>query len=116
MLEKILSILLNETLVEKIFLIAGILGPVVGLCLGAITGKIRNNLKIDSLKGLFFGFLGTLNYFIYQLYLKLVGYNPETETVGLHQIKILLLNAIIFIVLGVCLGLLYRLFFKKYEK
>ena len=116
MLEKFLSIILDEALVEKTFFYAGILGPLVGFCMGLLVGKIRTRVKIDSLKGLFFGCLGSINYLIYLMYLKLVSYNPETETVGLHQVKILVLNAVIFIVLGIFLGLVYRLLFRKYEQ
>ncbi|OGL45943.1 MAG: hypothetical protein A2161_00885 [Candidatus Schekmanbacteria bacterium RBG_13_48_7] len=116
MLKNLLSIILDENFVEKLFLIVSIIAPVAGFLSGYLLGRLRNRSKEYCLKGVFFGFLGTLNYFLYKMYSYFVRYDPETGSVGLHQVKTLLLNVGIFIILGIILGLIYRLLFKRYEK
>jgi NhaP-type Na+/H+ or K+/H+ antiporter len=115
MLEKILSIILNEQLVIRIFLIAGIVGPVLGLLAGFLLGRITGKSREYASKGLFFGLFFTLNIFLYKFYSYMVRYDPETGYVGLHKVSVFLMNIGIFILLGLVLGFLYRLFFKHYE-
>ena len=114
MLEKFLSIILNEGLVEKTFIILAVVCPVIGLVLGYILGSFRNRIREYALKGLFFGLLGTLNYVLYRMYTYLVRYDPETGYVGLHHVSVLVTNAVIFVCIGVFLGILYRFIFRRY--
>ena len=114
MLEKILSIILNEGLIERVFMVLAIICPLLGLLLGFGMGKLRNRSLEYGLKGFFFGLLGTVNYIMYQVYSYRVRYDPETGYVGLHHVSVLITNIVIFIGLGIGLGLLYRLIFRRY--
>ena len=116
MLEKILSVILNEQLVEQTFIVLAFACPVVGLLLGLGIGNIRKRTMMYALKGLFFGLLGTLNYGMYRIYSYLVRYNPETGYVGLHHVSVLVMNVLLFAGLGIVLGILYRIIFKRYER
>ena len=116
MLEKILAIILNETLVEQFFIVLAVVCPVLGLLLGILLGRFRGKTREFGLKGLFFGLLGSLNYFMYRLYSYLVRYDPETGYVGLHHVSVLIKNVAIFVCAGVLLGILYRLIFRRYEQ
>ena len=53
------------------------------MALGAVLGRIRGNTRACILRGVFIGFLGTLNLVMYKLYSYLVRYDPETGFVGL---------------------------------
>lgn len=116
MLEKFLSIILNEELVESIFFILAIAGPFVGLISGMVLGRIRGKSREYYWKGLFFGLLGPLNLLLYNLFEYMVRYDPKTGYVGLHHVKTLLINVLIFMSVGLVLGILYRLIFLKKQK
>jgi hypothetical protein len=87
--------------VEKLFRLLAILGPVVGLILGAASGNRRKRLRSGALTGLLIGLLGTLNWLLWRTY------NALTDANGLDSVKGLAINLALFVVVGVLLGFGY---------
>ncbi|MCE5240842.1 hypothetical protein LLH23_20455 [bacterium] len=86
--------------------------PVVAVLVGLIAGAARKRLAAGLLKGAAVGLLGPLVYGLWLMYSALIRYDPQTGTVGLHRVSVLLLNVAVFAVVGVLLGLTYSRVFR----
>jgi len=82
--------------------------PVAGLVIGLLAGAARGAAGRGAWQGLMVGLLGPLIFAMWLLYSYLVRYDPETGQAGLHSVSVLLLNALIYAVVGVMLGAFYR--------
>lgn len=80
-----------------------ILLPLLGLVVGLATRAV--------VKGLAVGLLGPLIYALWLGYGYLIRYDPATGYCGLHRTSVLLLNVVLFALIGLVLGAIYgRLF------
>jgi hypothetical protein len=109
MLEKGLSLLLDESLVESMIRWWAILLPPVATIAGLIRGILSGRLKQNSIRGLAIGLFGPLTLLLW------IAYNRIIETYGLDSVRNLLLNLALFLASGIGLGLLYRLVFRLTE-
>lgn len=85
--------------VERWFVMLAIAGPVIGLLLGAAVGARKRDPKRGALLGLCIGLLGTLNYLLWRLY------NALTDANGLDTVKNVVINGVVFVVVGALVGL-----------
>lgn len=99
--------IVEQGTVEHLFLLLGILGPVVGLALGAALGSRRQRLRQGMLNGLLIGLLGTLNWLLWRVY------NSLTDANGLDSVKGLAINLVLFVGVGMLLGVGYVAWQKK---
>jgi hypothetical protein len=86
------------------------LGPLLGALIGLIAGVIRRCPVVGLWQGVAVGLLGPVVYGLWRLYSYTVRYDPESGVAGLHRISVHVVNGLIFIVLGVALGVIYRRF------
>lgn len=84
-----------------------IITPLLGILIGFIVGKIRQQVKSDTIKGLVIGSFGILNWIMWQVYDRITNYY------GLDTVKNLVVNLIVFIVVGIVVGLVLGTFWKK---
>jgi len=87
--------------------------PVLAVLIGLIAGAARRRLAAGLGKGVAIGLLGPIIYGLWLMYNHLIRYDPQTGTVGLHRVSVLLLNVAVFAVVGVLLGLAYRRVFGR---
>lgn len=85
-------------------------GPLLGALIGLIAGLARKCPALGLWQGVAVGLLGPVVYGMWRFYSYTVRYDPETGEAGLHRVWVHALNALIFIVLGVVLGVIYRRF------
>lgn len=86
--------------------------PVVAVLVGLIAGAVRKRMGAGLVKGVAVGLFGPIVYGLWLMYSYLVRYDPQTGTVGLHRVSVLLLNVAVFAVVGVLLGLTYSRVFR----
>lgn len=95
--------IINLAAFAKAIMWLAIVLPVLGLVLGLITRAV--------VKGLAVGLLGPLVYVLWLGYSYLIRYDPVTGYCGLHRTSVLLLNVVLFALIGIALGAVYgRLF------
>ncbi len=82
--------------------------PVVGVLLGLLTGTLRKAVGEGLKRGVAFGLLGPLCYGLWRFFAWMVRYDPVTGYCGLHRVSVLLLNVVIFALVGIGLGVAYR--------
>ncbi len=87
---------------ERGLLLAAGLWLVVSLAVGAV-GHIRGKAGW-GLKGAFVGLLGPLVVGLYRFYAWTVRVDPDTGYVGLHQVRVFALNALLFTAVGALAG------------
>ncbi|MEI6500923.1 MAG: hypothetical protein WCP21_07840 [Armatimonadota bacterium] len=78
--------------------------PVVGVVVGLVFRAVW--------KGLAVGLLGPLIYALWLGYSHLIRYDPVTGYCGLHHTSVLLLNVVLFALVGVALGAVYGWLFR----
>lgn len=81
--------------------------PVVGMVLGLGVGLVRKTLRLALVRGVAFGLLGPIIYGLWRFFAWMVRYDPVTGYCGLHRVSVLLLNVVIFALVGIGLGFLY---------
>jgi chromate transport protein ChrA len=86
--------------------------PVLAILIGLIVGAARKRLMAGLVKGVAIGALGPIIYGLWLLYNHFIRTDPQTGTVGLHRVSVLLMNVAVFAVVGVLLGLAYRRVFR----
>lgn len=96
----------EKTVVLVIHWIA-IIAPILGLLIGFGVGKIRHQVKSDTVKGLVIGSFGILNWVMWHVYDRI------TNHYGLDTVKNLVVNLIVFIVVGMLVGIVLGIFWKK---
>jgi len=85
-------------------------GPLLGALIGLITGAARGCPVVGLWQGVAVGLLGPVIYGLWLFYSYTVRYDPESGVAGLHRVSVHVVNGLIFIVLGVALGVIYRRF------
>ena len=68
---------------------------------------VRKALRDGLLRGLAFGLMGPIVYGLWRSFAWMVRYDPQTGYCGLHKVSVLLLNVVIFALVGVALGVAY---------
>ncbi len=86
------------------------LGPLVGALIGLIAGLVRKCPVLGLWQGVAVGLLGPVIYGLWRFYSYMTRYNPETGEAGLHKVWVHAVNALIFVIVGVVLGMIYRRF------
>jgi len=84
--------------VEKLFVLLALLGPAAGLLLGAFAGIRSKNVRRNVCLGLLIGLCGPLNWLLWRVY------NLVTERNGLDTVRNLVVNLVLFVLVGVALG------------
>ena len=93
--------------VERLFVWLAVLGPLVGLVIGAALGHRRRQLRRNSVAGLCLGLLGTLNWLLWRVY------NALTDANGLDSVKGLAINFVLFVTVGAVLGFGYSTWLRR---
>lgn len=92
--------------VERLFLLLAVIGPIAGLAIGAAVGARRQEARRGALLGLLVGMFGPLNWLLWRVY------NVLTDRNGLDTVRNLVINLVLFIVvggiIGVALGCAFR--------
>jgi hypothetical protein len=87
-------------------------GPLLGAIVGAVIGALRSQegckVGCGAKRGFAVGLLGPIIYLMWRMFGYLVRYNPETGEAGLHQVSVMALSALVFVVVGALLGVFYR--------
>lgn len=107
MLKQILDVVLNETRIDRFFICLLWAGPVTGLLIGSVTGLLRRNIPRYTVTGLLFGFTGTLISVMWYIY------NIIMDHFGLDSVAGLLLNLLLFVLVGMIAGLAFRWFLRR---
>lgn len=84
--------------VSRLFIWLALGLPPIGLCLGALIGRLNGSLARWMVVGLLVGLLGPLNWLIWS------GYNLITLRLGLDSVANVLINLLIFAMLGGIVG------------
>lgn len=85
--------------VETLFRVAALVGPLVGLVIGALVAKAGSSRQLVW-RGLAIGLVATLNYGLWRMYLAIA------DRLGMDTVRNLLLNVVVFAVLGVVGGVI----------
>ncbi len=93
--------------VNKLVIALAIVAPVIGLLWGVIAGRLHGDMANALKRGLAAGLLGPIVLVMWKFYNYMVRYNPGTGNVGLHKMSVYVVNAFIFALAGIALGLLY---------
>ncbi len=100
--------IVSAAAVGRLFDLLAIVCPLLGMGLGAIVGSRRGRLRSDMLNGLTIGLLGTLNWALWHIY------NALTDRNGLDTVRNLVINLLLFVLLGGIIGLVAsRFLFRK---
>jgi hypothetical protein len=109
MIEFIVKYILDENFINKTFLVGAFACPIIGFLIGITIDKIKKTGYKHTTIILAIGFLGTLNYLLWNLYGKF------TEYFGLTTVKNLLFNLLFFVILGAIIGILFSLLFRFFN-
>lgn len=99
--------IIDERTVELIIRVIAIGGPIIGLLIGVLVGAVRKQVARSALNGLGIGSLGILIWIMWVYYSWTVRYDPKTGYVGLHKVSVLLVNLLVFSVVGAIVGALW---------
>lgn len=83
-------------------------GPLLGVVAGIVAGYLRRRPLVGLGQGFAVGLLGPVVFAMWSLYSHTMRFDPETGVAGLHRASVHALNALIFIAIGVVLGVIYR--------
>jgi RsiW-degrading membrane proteinase PrsW (M82 family) len=90
--------LVDLNAMDRLFLLAAVLLPILGLAAGAALGARTGNPKRPALSGLAIGLLGPLILALWRLY------NAITDRLGLDTVRNLVVNLIVFVAAGLIIG------------
>jgi len=90
--------LIDQGVVEKVFLFLAVGGPLIGLIIGVILGAHERNAARRIVQGLLIGIFGTLIYIMWRVY------GAITNSLGLDSVANLGLQLLMFVALGVVLA------------
>lgn len=85
--------------VGKLFTWLAILMPIAGAAIGALWGMKKSTLRIGLIRGIVFGLLGPLNWLLW------TAFNAISNHTGLDSVRNVVLNMLLFIFVGVILGI-----------
>ncbi len=74
---------------------------------GVIAGLAMRRKDRGLLKGLAVACLGPLLYVMWIYYCWMVRYDPANDYVGLHRVSVFVINVLVFIAIGVLVGLVF---------
>ena len=95
--------------IEEFLQALRIAGPIVGALVGLAVGLRRHCWKVGLWQGVGVGLLvGPIIYALWGLHGTLMSYSPATGEAGLHKVWVHVVSALIFIVVGLELGAVYR--------
>lgn len=86
--------------VGKLFAVLAVVLPLVGTVVGALWGRKRGNVRHGAGVGFAVGCIGILNELMWLLY------NTLTERNGLDSVRNVVVNLILFVVVGLGIGVL----------
>ncbi len=92
--------------VETLFRVAALVGPVVGLGIGSLVARAAR-IRAAIWRGLAIGLLATLNYGLWRMYLVIA------DRLGMDTVRNLVVNIVVFAVLGVAGGVLLALLARR---
>ncbi|MFO7946411.1 MAG: hypothetical protein R6V19_06335 [Armatimonadota bacterium] len=95
--------------VDTVMVYLAVIGPLLGLAIGALVGSMREALAPGLKRGFLFGLLGPILAAAWWFYRYMVRYDPETGYVGLHRMSVFFWNLLIFAVTGAILGAVYAM-------
>lgn len=83
------------------------------VCLGAGFIRRQRNTGMTWAKIIAWAALGPLAYGLYWFYQWTVRVNPQTGSVGLHKVSVFVMDAVIFILIGIVTGWLFARLYRK---
>lgn len=92
---------------EALLRAVAIVLPAAGVLLGLGVGWLRKAVAVTLVRGIAFGLLGPLVYGLWRFFAWMVRYDLVTGYCGLHKVSVLLLNVVVFALVGIGLGVLY---------
>lgn len=102
--------LIELATIERAFRLLAIVLPVAGLVIGAGWGAVRRqNVGNGAMRGLLWGLLGVVNYALWRVY------NALTDANGLDSVRGLLVNFVLFTVIGIVCGVVWAKRSRKAE-
>ncbi|MBN1879137.1 hypothetical protein JW823_03420 [bacterium] len=105
MLKTILDFILNEDRLNLFFRHLLWMTPAIGLIIGCISGWIRHRNPKHAMIGLSIGLIGSMISALWYMY------NAIMDHFGLDSVAGLLINLLIFTLVGLLLGWITRYFF-----
>lgn len=96
---------------DAVFLTLAWVGPLLGALIGLMFGYFRRCLTVGLWQGVAVGLLGPIVNALWLLHGALMAYDPQTGVAGLHRVSAHLISAVIFIAVGLVLGMVYRRLF-----
>ncbi len=103
-LKTILDYILVEERLDSFFVILGWAGPLLGILTGLIWGSITRQLKGSTIRGACIGSVGPF------LLVMWLIYNGVIDHFGLDSVRGLMINLVIFAVIGAVIGIFFRRF------
>lgn len=88
--------------VNRLFLLLAVVIPLLGAALGAWQGGKQGRQKQGMMRGFVVGLLGPLNLLLWKVY------NLLTDRMGLDTVKNLVVNLVLFVVIGLAAGWLWN--------
>ena len=105
-MSKELTEIVDLQTVERLFAVLAVLMPILGLVFGRLWGSRNGQIALGTMRGLLVGLIGTANWLLWRVY------NGITDRNGLDTVRNLAINAIVFVVAGILLGLVVRRFWR----
>lgn len=99
-MEKLLELILDERTIELGILLFAIITPILCCPVGYFIGKRTKQLRFGFSWGCIAGAVGPSVFFLWKMY------NAITDYFGLDTVKNLLVNLVVFSLIGVFVGLL----------
>lgn len=96
---------------EQVESVLGVLiwaGPLAGALVGIIVGSMRKCPLRGLWQGVAVGLLGPIINALWLLHSSMMRYDPQTGVAGLHRVSAHVISALIFIAIGLLLGVIYR--------
>lgn len=90
--------IVDIAVVGRLFALLAITGPVTGGLIGVAIGAQRRNVRRGVTLGLLAGMLGPLNWLLWRLY------NALTDRNGLDTVWNLVVNLVLFVIVGAAIG------------
>jgi len=90
--------IVDASMVGRLFVLMAIVGPILGIGLGAMLGVRKKATYRGALQGLVVGLLGPLNWLLWKIY------DALTDRNGLDSVRNLEINVALFVAVGAVMG------------